>query len=88
MITLVFHCRHRQKIDPDKSPTPVCRECGEKRIAHTEGVRPPTITGHARGPLVQTRNLGPLALNLAEKPLPELKSALPAPKAKEATQHG
>jgi hypothetical protein len=68
-LTLAFRCGHRARIDPDKTPSPMCVECGERRVARVLKVDPPRITGHANGPLVNTRYLGAQAVSVAERPL-------------------
>lgn len=65
---LVWRCGHEADIDVDKNTSPICW-CGEKVVARTRGVPPPRIVGHARGPLVQGRYLGPQAVSLAQTPL-------------------
>jgi hypothetical protein len=67
VITLLMRCGHDPiRIDPEKTPTPECW-CGEKRIARTVNAERPRIVGHARGPLVESKYLGAIAVNLAVK---------------------
>jgi hypothetical protein len=65
---LVFRCGHEADIDVDKVTSPICW-CGERIVARTRGVGAPRIVGHARGPLVEGRYLGPQAVPLAKTPL-------------------
>lgn len=74
-ITVRFRCGHTAMIDPDKTPAPVCDHCGDRRVAGTVGVGAPRIVGHARGPLVEERHLGPTAVSLAEKPFAIMEQA-------------
>lgn len=64
---LLFACGHVQNVDPDKSPSPICVACGCKNVARALSVGAPRISGHARGPLVSTKFLGPLAISVAEQ---------------------
>lgn len=69
MIGVLFVCGHAHRIDPDKATSPRCPECGSVQVARTLDARAPRITGHARGPLVDTKTLGPQAVNVATSPL-------------------
>lgn len=74
-MTLLFRCRHRARIDPDKTPSPVCPECGERGVARVLKTDPPRFTGHVSGPLADTKYLGPSAVNVAERGPLTLKDA-------------
>lgn len=69
-VTLEFRCGHREKVDPDKTPSPQCLQCGETRIARTIGVRAPRFVGLVRGPLAQTTRLQAIPVDVARTPLP------------------
>lgn len=51
-------CGHDLAVNPDKVPSPVCW-CGERQVARTLGAPAPRIVGHARGPQVESKHLGP-----------------------------
>jgi hypothetical protein len=67
-MTLLMRCNHTIEIDADKSGVPVCW-CGERLVARALNPGVPRIVGHARGPLVESKFLGPKRLELADKPL-------------------
>lgn len=69
-MTVIFACGHEQRVNPDKTPSPLCGACGERKIARVRNVGAPRITGCASGPCVTRRDLEPMRVNLAEKPLP------------------
>lgn len=66
MIGVLFVCSHSHRFDPDKATSPRCPSCDATQIARVLEARAPRITGHATGPLVETRALGPAAVNVAE----------------------
>lgn len=59
-----FRCGHDVAIDPDKATEPRCAQCGDRHVARVQLHRLPRIVGHATGPLVETRELGPTAVDL------------------------
>lgn len=65
MIAILFRCGHQQRVDPDKTMSPACVTCGETIIARALDAAAPRFTGHARGPLVETKALEPIAVSLA-----------------------
>lgn len=65
-MTLRFRCGHSARIDPDKTPTPVCA-CGERRIARVLDAPAPRFTGVATGPHAVTRDLPAMAVSLTTK---------------------
>lgn len=67
MITLLMRCGHDIAIDPDKVTSPSCW-CGERVVARPLSAPAPRIVGHARGPLVEGKYLGPTALDLVTTP--------------------
>jgi len=69
MVTVRWRCGHTGDVDPDKVASPVCA-CGERKIAGVLNVGAPRIVGHATGPLVEQKYLGPQAVRLAKRPLP------------------
>lgn len=54
MIAILYKCGHHQKVDPDKTMSPVCH-CGERQIGRTLNAPAPRFTGAASGPLAHTR---------------------------------
>ena len=66
---VIFRCGTSQKVDPDKTPSPICGHCGTHVIARVEGARMPRFTGTCTGPYADTKRLDPIAVNLAQTPL-------------------
>lgn len=63
-LRVLYRCNHDATVDADKPLTPQCPTCGERRIARVLNAKPPRIVGTARGPLVETRDLPAIAVNL------------------------
>lgn len=80
MITIEFRCGHQASIDPDKTPSPVCGDCGERKVARVHNVRPPRIVGCASGPYAETSRLEAIPVSLASVPLALKPQELPTPK--------
>lgn len=55
---LLMKCDHVIDIDPNKVASPTCH-CGERIVARPLDAPAPRIVGHARGPLVESKFLGP-----------------------------
>lgn len=69
-MTLLFVCGHRQAVDVDRVTSPVCGTCGARRVARVLDAPRPTFRGHVSGPYAQRATLPPVAVALAERPLP------------------
>lgn len=80
-VRLLFRCGHDRPVNPDKEPSPRCW-CGERRIARTLDAPAPRIVGHARGPCVESKYLGPIDVSRLMRPVPE--SVPPAAVVKES----
>jgi hypothetical protein len=59
-------CGHTIDVDVDKVPSPTCH-CGERQVVRALNPGHPRIVGHARGPLVEGRYLGPTAVDLTQR---------------------
>lgn len=70
MIAILFKCGHHQKVDPDKTMSPVCH-CGERQIARTLNAPAPRFTGAASGPLAHTKAIDAMDVSglMQTKPL-------------------
>lgn len=66
---ITFGCGHARDYGDDLKDRPVCRACGDRRIADVRAGAP-RITGHATGPHVTPRVLGPMVVSVAERALP------------------
>lgn len=64
-LRLKFRCGHSAAIDVDKTPTPVCPDCGNRSVAHVVNAPTPRFRGVVRGPHAQTVRLEAMAVNLA-----------------------
>jgi hypothetical protein len=62
-VTITFACRHTQPW-VDGQDTPVCSQCGERRVARAKAPMP-TFRGACRGPLAREEALGAMAVGLA-----------------------
>ena len=69
-IDVVFLCGCDGAVDPDKVSSPSC-PVHRARVARTVNAPAPRIVGHARGPLVQTKNLGAIDVSKLMRPTPE-----------------
>ena len=65
---VLFGCGH-VLVSDDLKNRPCCRECGDGRIERVDA-GPPHITGHATGPHVTPKVLGPVTVSVAERHLP------------------
>jgi hypothetical protein len=63
---LLMKCDHVIDIDANKVAVPTCW-CGEQIVARPLGAPVPRIVGHAQGPLVESKYLGPTELDLTTK---------------------
>jgi hypothetical protein len=68
-LSVEFRCGHMQRVDPDKTPSPICGECGDRQVARVIQARMPRFTGHVRGPMAETKALGPQAVQVAQQAL-------------------
>lgn len=75
-----FRCGTVQPVNPDRTPSPVCGHCGSRDVAGVVDAPPPRFTGHVTGPYAETKALGAIAVNLAEKPLSLKSEEPPTPK--------
>lgn len=66
-VVLLMKCGHDIAIDPDKVTSPSCW-CGERIVARPLNAPAPRIVGHASGPLVEGKYLGPKELDLVARP--------------------
>jgi hypothetical protein len=64
---ILFRCGHAQPVDPDRTPSPVCGQCGDTVIARALNVRAPRFTGTVTGPHAETTALQAIAVSLLPK---------------------
>lgn len=65
MVTVLFApCGHVVNVNPDKG-APRCPQDGNTRVARVLKAPLPRIVGHGSGPLVESRSLDAVKVNLA-----------------------